>query len=36
MKLVKNALTILVIGVKTLLALTLFGSLSNDGGGAEG
>jgi hypothetical protein len=35
MKLVKNALTVLVIGVKTLFALTLLGSLSTDRGGPE-
>ena len=30
MKLVKNALTVLVIGFKTLVALALLGSLSTD------
>jgi hypothetical protein len=35
MTLVKNALTALVIGIKTLLAVALLGSLSTDGGGPE-
>jgi hypothetical protein len=35
MKHVKNALTAFVIGVKTLLAVALLGSLSTDRGGPE-
>lgn len=35
MKLVKNALTVLVLGVKTLVALVLLGNLSTDRGGPE-
>jgi hypothetical protein len=35
MKLVRNALIGLVIGMKTLLAVALLGSLSTDRGGPE-
>jgi hypothetical protein len=35
MKLVKNALTGFVLGIKTLLTLVLLGSLSTDRGGPE-
>lgn len=35
MKLVRNAITALVIGVKTLLLVALFGSLATDRGGPD-
>jgi hypothetical protein len=35
MRLVRNVLTAIVIGVKTLLAVALLGSLSTDRGGPD-